>query len=62
MIQRNGTEAGLQFSEELQLPTIVERVVWLQNIFIFTKEHYERSIGPIAYRTIMASYLAYLVW
>ena len=26
MVQRNGTEAGLQFSEELQLPTIVERV------------------------------------
>ena len=35
MIQRNGTEAGVSFSEELQFPTIVERVVWLQNIFIF---------------------------
>ena len=35
MMQRNGTEAGVSFSEELQFPTIVERVVWLQNIFIF---------------------------
>ena len=58
--EKRGGGRGL-FSEELQLPTIVERVVtkyfhsWSPKV---TKEHYEKHT---TYRTIMASYLVYLV-